>query len=134
MADQLRDSVENSGLANHAVATAAGLDPSALNRFMAGTRSFTLDTAERVAAVLNLGLAPSVGVAAVRPASHVREQPGQVRRVANQPRRSGPPRLPAVEQPEPSPADGRHVGQAQPQRAEQLGDGARTPEPQDLAP
>lgn len=54
LADQLRDAIVASGRTDHAIATAAGLDPSSVGRFMRDERSWTLAIAERVAAVLGL--------------------------------------------------------------------------------
>lgn len=65
LSEQLRAAVEESGKADHYIARAAGLDPSSVSRFMRGERSFTLETAELVAAVLGLALVP-VGAAQLR--------------------------------------------------------------------
>lgn len=87
LADQLRDAIERSGLTDHAIAQAAQLDPSAVGRFMRAERSWTLDTAEHVAAVLGLGIGPAAGVA--RGSGQAPGKPAR-RDVDRRPRRSDP--------------------------------------------
>jgi transcriptional regulator with XRE-family HTH domain len=80
ISDQLRAAVEATGQPDNALALKAGLDPSALSRFMAGRRSFKLDTAEKLCALLNLGLA--VGVTTLPKRQH--EPPRQRATEGNQ--------------------------------------------------
>ena len=53
---QLRQVIDASGMTREAVAQAADVDLSGISRFMAGERTLTLKTVDRVAAVLELRL------------------------------------------------------------------------------
>jgi transcriptional regulator with XRE-family HTH domain len=54
LARQLREAITASGLTVYALSKASGVDTAVLYRFLAGEKDLTLDTASRVAAVLNL--------------------------------------------------------------------------------
>ena len=54
--ERLRAAIRRSGLSQNEVARRAGIDPGMVNRFLHGTRSMTLATAEKVAAALGLKL------------------------------------------------------------------------------
>ena len=56
ISDQLRQVIDASGMTREAVAQAADVDLSGISRFMAGERTLTLKTVDRVAAVLELRL------------------------------------------------------------------------------
>ena len=58
LGEQLRQAAIESGLSRFALSKRAGIPYAGIHRFMAGQRSFTLDTASRLAAVLGLELAP----------------------------------------------------------------------------
>ena len=53
---QLRERITSSPLSPYELAEASGVDRSVLSRFLAGKRSLTLDTVDKLAAVLNLRL------------------------------------------------------------------------------
>jgi plasmid maintenance system antidote protein VapI len=57
LSDQLRDRIERDGRSAYELAKDAELDRSVLCRFLARQRSITLDTADRLAAVLRVRLA-----------------------------------------------------------------------------
>ena len=52
----LRKAIANSGFSQNEVARRAGIDPGMVNRFLHGSRSMTLATAEKVAEALELKL------------------------------------------------------------------------------
>lgn len=56
VSDQLRHVIAGRGLSPHAVASAAGVAPSALSRFVRGERGLTLQSVDAVAEVLGLRL------------------------------------------------------------------------------
>lgn len=56
LSDQLRDAIRNSGKTQLQLSQEAGLDPGQLSRFMGKQRSLTLESAEKLCAVLNLHL------------------------------------------------------------------------------
>ena len=56
LSDQLRRIVKQSGRTDHSLATEAGIDPGAFGRFMRAERTWTLDTADRLADLLGIEL------------------------------------------------------------------------------
>jgi plasmid maintenance system antidote protein VapI len=56
LSDQLRELIATAGLSVYELARDAGVDRSVLSRFLAGQRTITLETADRLAAVLKLRL------------------------------------------------------------------------------
>jgi plasmid maintenance system antidote protein VapI len=56
LSEQLRDRIATSRLSPYELAQASGVDRSVLSRFLAGKRSLTLDTVDKLAAVLDLRL------------------------------------------------------------------------------
>jgi transcriptional regulator with XRE-family HTH domain len=54
--EQLRELIEAAGPSVYELARDAGVDRSVLSRFLAGQRTITLETADRLAAVLKLRL------------------------------------------------------------------------------
>ncbi len=56
MSELLRAAIRQSGLSQGEVARRAEIDPGQVSRFLHGTRSLTLATAEKVAAALGLKL------------------------------------------------------------------------------
>jgi plasmid maintenance system antidote protein VapI len=56
ISDQLREAIGNADLSAYELAQEARVDRSVLSRFLAGKRSLTLDTVDRLAAVLKLRL------------------------------------------------------------------------------
>ena len=74
----MRAAIRACGMNDAAIARAAGLTPSSVSRFMRGERSWKLETAERVAAALGLGIGPyrpldeSGGTGAARPTRPIR--------------------------------------------------------------
>ena len=56
LSDQLRDAIRNSEKTQLQLSQEAGLDPGQLSRFMGKQRSLTLESAEKLCAVLNLHL------------------------------------------------------------------------------
>jgi plasmid maintenance system antidote protein VapI len=54
ISEQLRDRITTSQLSPYELAEASGVDRSVLSRFLAGKRSLTLDTVDKLADVLNL--------------------------------------------------------------------------------
>jgi len=54
--DQLRAIIENCGLSRYELSKRAGLQQSALSRFMAGTVGLSLDSLDRLAPVLGLSI------------------------------------------------------------------------------
>ena len=61
--DQLRERIAQDGRAVSALAREAGIDRGALWRFVKGQQSITLETADRLAAVLKIRLADDDGTA-----------------------------------------------------------------------
>ncbi len=56
LSDQLRDAIRNSEKTQLQLSQKAGLDPGQLSRFMGKQRGLTLESAEKLCAVLNLHL------------------------------------------------------------------------------
>jgi transcriptional regulator with XRE-family HTH domain len=56
LSDQLRELITAAGPSAYELARDAGVDRSVLSRFLAGKRTITLETADRLAAVLKLRL------------------------------------------------------------------------------
>ena len=56
LSDQLRERITTAGLSACELARDAGVDRSVLSRFLAGKRTITLETADRLAKVLKLRL------------------------------------------------------------------------------
>ncbi|MHB1038408.1 MAG: helix-turn-helix domain-containing protein [Pirellulales bacterium] len=56
LAEQFRKAIRESGLSYSQLAADSGVDKGILSRFMAGYRSMTLDTAEKLANFLRLKL------------------------------------------------------------------------------
>ncbi len=56
VSDQLRDAIRRDGRAAHAIAGAADVDPGILSRFLSGKRGITIDSLDRIAGALGLGL------------------------------------------------------------------------------
>jgi plasmid maintenance system antidote protein VapI len=56
LSEQLRERIAASRLSPYELAAASGVDRSVLSRFLTGKRSLTLDTVDKLAAVLNLRL------------------------------------------------------------------------------
>ena len=67
LSEQLRGYVRNCGQSVYAVSQASGVSQSVLSRFLAGERSPTLDTAEKLVEVLGLELRPRRGRASPKP-------------------------------------------------------------------
>ena len=63
LSDQLRERIAQDGRAVSALAREAGIDRGALWRFVKGQQSITLETADRLAAVLKIRLADDDGTA-----------------------------------------------------------------------
>lgn len=61
LGDQLREAFKESGLSRFAWAKEAGLSYAIVFHFAAGTRTITLDSASKLAEVLDLGLRPAKG-------------------------------------------------------------------------
>ncbi len=59
VSDQLRAAIVTRGMTPYAVAVAAGIAPSIVNRFMSGQRGLTLDSLDAVAGALGLRLVDS---------------------------------------------------------------------------
>jgi len=55
---QLRQAIEESGLSAYRLAADSGVNVAAVLRFKSGVRSLTLESADRLAAVLGLELRP----------------------------------------------------------------------------
>jgi transcriptional regulator with XRE-family HTH domain len=58
LSDQLRALIQDARPSVSELAQQAGVDRSVLSRFLAGRRTITLETADRLAAVLKLRLGP----------------------------------------------------------------------------
>jgi len=56
LSDQLRELIAGAGPSTYELARDAGVDRSVLSRFLTGKRTITLETADRLAAVLKLRL------------------------------------------------------------------------------
>jgi plasmid maintenance system antidote protein VapI len=56
LSDQLREFIAGAGPSTYELARDTGVDRSVLSRFLAGKRTITLDTADRLARVLKLRL------------------------------------------------------------------------------
>jgi transcriptional regulator with XRE-family HTH domain len=61
LADTIKEAVAATGKSVNAVASESGVSQPILQRFLAGTRGITLETAERLCAYLKLELRPAVG-------------------------------------------------------------------------
>jgi plasmid maintenance system antidote protein VapI len=59
LSDQLRERIAAAGPSVYELARDAGVDRSVLSRFLAGQRTITLETADRLAKVLKLRLVES---------------------------------------------------------------------------
>ena len=57
--EQLRQAIERSGLSRYAISRATGIDQATLSRFMAGRMGMSLESINRVVAVLGLTLVPT---------------------------------------------------------------------------
>jgi transcriptional regulator with XRE-family HTH domain len=55
---QLKEAIRNSGQSLNQLGQASGVSSAQLSRFMTGKRSLTLPAAEKLCAILGLGLAP----------------------------------------------------------------------------
>lgn len=55
--DEVRDAVDRDGRTPHGLATAAGISPAVISRFLAGQRGITSDTLDRLAEAMGLHLA-----------------------------------------------------------------------------
>jgi transcriptional regulator with XRE-family HTH domain len=58
LSEQLRRAIRARGMSLSALAEESGVDRAVLSRFAAGTRTITIETADRLAAVLRLRFAP----------------------------------------------------------------------------
>jgi transcriptional regulator with XRE-family HTH domain len=56
LGDQLREAIDRSGMSRYAICKAVGLDQASMSKFMAGHRSLSLETVERICKLLNLHL------------------------------------------------------------------------------
>jgi plasmid maintenance system antidote protein VapI len=56
LSEQLRDEIGSAKVSAYELAEASGVDRSVLSRFLAGKRTITLETADRLAEVLKLKL------------------------------------------------------------------------------
>ena len=56
LSDQLRQAIDDSGMSRYAICKAAGMDQVNMSRFMARKVGLTLETAERIAELLDLEL------------------------------------------------------------------------------
>ena len=57
-ADVLRRAIRDSGLTHYRIGKDAGVSPTILDRFMAGTRGLNLETASKIGMAIGLELAP----------------------------------------------------------------------------
>lgn len=53
---QVRQAASKSGISQNALARAAGMDPTALSRFVSGKRGLAMETLDALAAVLRLSI------------------------------------------------------------------------------
>lgn len=60
ISDRLRDAIADSRQSGHALAELAGVAPTQINRFVAGSRSLSLESADRIAGALGLKLVETV--------------------------------------------------------------------------
>ena len=56
LSDQMRRAVDESGMSRYAICKATGMDQANMSRFMSGETGLTLETADRIAKLLNLEL------------------------------------------------------------------------------
>jgi plasmid maintenance system antidote protein VapI len=59
LSDRLRQAIQSAEQSRYEIGLAVGVAQSVLSRFVAGKRSITLDTADRLAAYLGLSLLPT---------------------------------------------------------------------------
>ncbi len=55
--DVIREAIRQSGASSNQLGNHAGVDPSQVSRFLAGERSLTLDTVDRLLAAIGCGVA-----------------------------------------------------------------------------
>lgn len=58
IADQLKQTIRDSGQTHYRIAKNAGIDPGIIDRFVSGERDLRLETAAKIAAALDLELHP----------------------------------------------------------------------------
>jgi plasmid maintenance system antidote protein VapI len=58
MIEQLKEAIAECGISRYGLSQASGVEQSALSRFMSGERGLSLESAARLASVLNLELRP----------------------------------------------------------------------------
>ena len=56
--DQIRDGVRSSGMSRYAICKAIGFNQGAMSRFMSGKGGMSLETLDRLAALLGLTVVP----------------------------------------------------------------------------
>lgn len=67
LSQQIRRHVRECGLSVYAISQSSGVSQSVLSRFLAGERSPTLDTVDKLAEVLGLELRPRKGKTSPKP-------------------------------------------------------------------
>lgn len=58
LVDQLRSAIEDSGLSHREIARRSGVNQRAIDRFMSGARTITVESADRLCQALRLRLIP----------------------------------------------------------------------------